>query len=214
MISMSKIYFLHKGDNIPFYVGKTSQPLNSRLCSHTQNLGKNIKIELIEEVKNWKYWESFWIEQFKQWGFILLNQNKGGGGSLTGVSKHSLESREKISKSRIGIKYSDESKNKISKALKGKKQSKKTCDLKRIKRLGSNHSSLSKEKISENLSKPIFQCDKQGNLIKEWPSTKKAGHELNIQPSDITKCLKNRLKSAGSFIWKYKISIDTLDFLK
>ena len=80
--------------------------------------------------------------------------------------------------------------------------------------MGSNHSSLSKEKISENLSKPIFQCDKQGNLIKEWPSTKKAGHELNIQPSDITKCLKNRLKSAGSFIWKYKISINTLDFLK
>jgi hypothetical protein len=31
-------------------------------------------------VEDWKYWESYWMEQFKQWGFTLLNQNKGGGG--------------------------------------------------------------------------------------------------------------------------------------
>ena len=31
---MTKIYYLHQGDNIPFYVGKTNLTLKERLNSH------------------------------------------------------------------------------------------------------------------------------------------------------------------------------------
>ena len=198
-----KIYYLHKGDNIPFYIGETSQPLKGRLNNHRRKLGKEIQIELIEEVKNWRFWEKYWISQFKVWGFNLINKNEGGGGVDKGTPKHTPESKSKISYSRIGIKYSEESKQKISKALLGKKQSAQTCELKRIKRLGLKHSEISKCNISQNLSKPISQYSKSGDFIKTWTSTKLASEILNIYPSDISKCLKNKGKSAGGYIWKY-----------
>jgi hypothetical protein len=33
---------------------------------------------------------------------------------------------------------------------------------------------------------------------------KEAGTELNIFPTNITTCLKGKVKTAGKFIWKYK----------
>jgi len=206
MSNIIKIYYLHKGNNIPFYVGETSQSLNARLNNHKRRLGKEIQIELIEEVENenWRFWEKYWINQFKVWGFNLINKNEGGGGVNKGTPKHTFESRKKISNSRIGIKYSEESKQKISRALLGKKQSIETCELKRIKRLGFKHSEISKHNIKKNLSKPILQYSKKGELIQSWPSTKLASESLRIYSSDICKCLKNKGKSAGGYIWKFK----------
>ena len=40
---MTKIYFLHKGDNIPFYVGETSQPLKYRLNHHKRSKNKTAR---------------------------------------------------------------------------------------------------------------------------------------------------------------------------
>mgnify|MGYP003346073760 FL=1 len=77
---MTKIYFLHKGDNIPFYVGETSQPLKYRLNHHKRKLGVKTYIELLEEVEDWRFWERYWIQQFKAWGYKLINKNSGGGG--------------------------------------------------------------------------------------------------------------------------------------
>jgi len=81
---MTKIYLVENcyGDSNKVYIGKTK---NSRYSSHKKKFGKNITYTIIDEVntlnsKNWKPLESFWIEQFKQWGFILMNKNKGGGG--------------------------------------------------------------------------------------------------------------------------------------
>lgn len=52
--------------------------------------------------------------------------------------------------------------------------------------------------------KPILQFDLQGNFIKDWKSIKDAGNQLNIWASSISNVLKNRIKTAGGFIWKYK----------
>lgn len=81
---MVLIYFLTK-NNIPFYVGKTTLHFcKKREYKHKEKYGFNIKMEIIEEVEyqNWKFWECYWIEQFKQWGFQLENKNKGGGGCI------------------------------------------------------------------------------------------------------------------------------------
>lgn len=85
---MISIYYLHKGDNIPFYIGKTNN-LSIRLYNHKHTYGIETLIEEIDlvEGKEWKFWECYWVEQFKNWGFNLENKNNGGGGSPNGVKK-------------------------------------------------------------------------------------------------------------------------------
>jgi len=94
------IYYLEK-NNIIFYIGKTKNP-KSREADWKREYGEDLKFFIIDEVDNneWKVWECYWIEQFKQWGFNLINQNKGGGG----LEKHSDETIEKIRLKKIGIK--------------------------------------------------------------------------------------------------------------
>ena len=50
----------------------------------------------------------------------------------------------------------------------------------------------------------ILQYEKNNTFIKEWSSGKEASETLGVRRSNITDCLKGRLKSAGGFIWKYK----------
>ena len=55
-------------------------------------------------------------------------------------------------------------------------------------------------------SKPVLQIDKNtGEVIKEYPSTREAARDLNIDDSPISKCARGvHYKSAGGYIWKYK----------
>lgn len=52
--------------------------------------------------------------------------------------------------------------------------------------------------------KAILQYDKQGNLIKIWDCMKDIERELHIQSSNICKCCKQKLPTAGGYIWRYK----------
>lgn len=56
-------------------------------------------------------------------------------------------------------------------------------------------------------TKSILQYDKQHNLIKEFPTIMVAEKELNISHSNIVAALKGRRKSAGGFIWEYKLDV-------
>ena len=80
---MIYIYYLHK-NNVPFYVGKAID-VRRRLNKHKIDKGENISLTVIDEVSQneWRFWESYWICQFKHWGFILENKNGGGGGSTS-----------------------------------------------------------------------------------------------------------------------------------
>lgn len=59
-IEIVRIYYLHKGDNIPFYVGKTKDSLSKRVYNHIKKYGINTQIEELDLVpnNNWKFWES------------------------------------------------------------------------------------------------------------------------------------------------------------
>jgi hypothetical protein len=108
------IYTLeHK--SIVFYIGKTID-LKTRLRKHISesklkrtykenfinkiilNNGTiDINIIDIVELGSEDYWEIYWIEQFKQWGFKLCNGTIGGeGGDNWSGRKHSEETKEKI----------------------------------------------------------------------------------------------------------------------
>ena len=98
---MVLIYALEE-NNIPFYIGYTSRTAGERMDEHQRLLKKQITQTTIDEVEDgeWRYWETYWIEQYKNWGFKLINKNKGGGG----VEKHTELSKKKIGDSMRGQK--------------------------------------------------------------------------------------------------------------
>jgi hypothetical protein len=94
------------------YVGKTDRPTSVRLSQHVNdakrvgthrsnwvrsllNAGIRPVLEAVEEVpkSEWEFWEQHWIQQFKGWGFDLVNTHKGGTG---GTIAHSEETKRRI----------------------------------------------------------------------------------------------------------------------
>ena len=60
------------------------------------------------------------------------------------------------------------------------------------------------ERMGYSLSKPILQYSKSGEFIREWKSAVEVKRVLGINNSHIIQCCKDKRKSAGGFIWRYK----------
>lgn len=52
-------------------------------------------------------------------------------------------------------------------------------------------------------SKPVLQYDLNGNLIKEWCSVSEIERQLGYPEGDISRCCRERRKSAYKFKWRY-----------
>jgi hypothetical protein len=190
----TKIYYLHRGDNIPFYVGKSKRYLE-RFENHKQTFGFNIKIKIISEVKDWRRWEQYYIQKYKDLGYKLENKNKGGGGA----DRVSQETKDKIKNHPTRGK-------KISKSLKGKST--------RLKgrKLTEEHKAKIKAKrghlkgrANTWFAKPVLQYDLDGNFIKEFGSQTEAQYIMGKPSSDgVGACCRGNQKSAYGFKWKYK----------
>jgi hypothetical protein len=209
-MDITSIYYLTLEDNIPFYVGKTHTTLKRRLYTHWRmSNNKNIQIHSIDEIptNEWKFWECYWIEQFKIWGFDLKNKNNGGGGStkwtqeqknnplrkkrlsqslkgkILGVEgywrnkTHTKETKQKMSMAHKDIPLSKEHKQAISKAMIGHS---KTEEWKK---------NLSKSS-TESFGRKVIQQDLEGNIIKEWDSGKQAAQELGLNYTAINNCCR------------------------
>lgn len=183
----TKIYYLHYGDNIPFYVGKTNK-YYWRIYSHRKKYGKNTIMEIIDEVpiNEWKFWEKHYISLFKSWGFNLSNKNEGGGGANHPI--FTIERNKKIGnankgllKSHKGKKFTEEHKNNI-KATRG----------------------FLKNRLNTWINTPVLQYDLKGNFIKEWSSQIEATKALNKTGDGIGACCRGRQKKAYNYIWKFK----------
>lgn len=79
-----------------FYVGVTKQSLHKRLSLHLSNFktfinGRMVKIEEVDVIESgveyFRSVEKYWIYQFKQWGFALINQINAPGGRRVNKSK-------------------------------------------------------------------------------------------------------------------------------
>ena len=116
MISITYIYLVENcyGDPNKVYIGKEkSHQKTGRKVIHRRTYGEQIKFNYIDQClgwnkKSWEPLETYWIEQFRQWGFEIMNHNKKGGG---GPEYHTLETRQKMSKpksSTINMKHSEE----------------------------------------------------------------------------------------------------------
>lgn len=164
------------------YIGKSVDPLK-RYQKHIQNgmkegpkrhvyswinglLQKQLLPEMvvIDEVEDWVFWESFYIEYFKSIGCKLTNLTIGGEGSIG--YKHTEKWKQDMSLKAKGRKpwntgktLSKEHKDKIAKGNKGRKFSKESKE-----KIGSanakahqDKSKLSEEDILFIKSKPMTQ---------------------------------------------------------
>lgn len=52
-------------------------------------------------------------------------------------------------------------------------------------------------------SKTVLQYDRNGNFIKEWPSTAEIQRQLGIPSSHISMCCNNKLKTARGYVFRY-----------
>ncbi len=196
MIHITKIYLVTNcyGDPNKVYIGKT---INSRKNSHINTYGKLIEYTYIDEVdsfdrKHWMPLESYWIEQFIQWGFDVQNKNKKGGGGPEFISQ---ETRHKMSLKRKKQVMTKERNSKISDSLKGRSLS----PSHRI-----NIGESLKGGTLPSLRKPIEQFTPQGQFIQEWEAGKIAALELNLNYQGINNCVLGKSKSSGGFLWKFK----------
>jgi len=199
------IYYLHKNNNIPFYIGKTIN-IKQRKQSHKNKFNSKILLEIIDEVptSEWKFWEKYYISLFKSWGFKLDNKNNGGGGN-TFLDQNT---KDLISKKKKGVIYSKERNLKISIAQKGRKISKEENIKRSLSLKGYKHSIERNKKIgltrklNKCNQKSIIQLDKNLIQINEFYSLTEAVIKTNIK--GIGNALTNRAKTAGGYIWKYK----------
>jgi hypothetical protein len=56
----------------------------------------------------------------------------------------------------------------------------------------------------EKTSKKVLQFDKDGEFVKEYPSTSEASRQTGIGQSNISNCCNGKLHSAGKFLWRFK----------
>ena len=110
------------------------------------------------------------------------------------------EHKKNISKSKKGKPLSETHKKRISEGQKGRKPSEKS-----IQRLiDYNKTRDCPENLLKKVSKPVLQYDLKMNFIAEYPSAKEASRQTGIDNSLISKCCKDRIKTAKGCIWKYK----------
>jgi len=214
---MINIYILER-NGIPFYVGKAKNAVR-RQHKHYLTFGTDINMEVIDivEDKQWKFWEQYWICQFKTWGFELENKNNGGGGPTewTSMQKQNInpERIEKI------INHPTRGKH-ISETLKQRDHSKYYTEsirqkmseaTKNMPRPFSDEHKQNMGIAKRKQAKPVLQYDLNDNFIIEWESKgqaaewikKQTGKTSNVT-SQIKDCILGKQKTAFKYKWKYK----------
>jgi len=201
--------------NLVRYVGKTDD-IKIRLKEHIRkakyskthknnwinsllNKGLNPIIETIDKIPNNEasFWEIYWIEQFKAWGFNLTNIAIGGLGGNLGS-----EVNKKISESKKGFKHSEETKNSLRNFRLGKKHNEETIKMFSDTRKGINNPMWGKKRTeSSKKYTKIIQLDINNNFLKEWQGVTIVANELKISRQSITDVCYGRHKTAGGYKW-------------
>jgi hypothetical protein len=218
------------------YVGKTCVNINARYAQHIYQWKRSKKlthvnawiknlylknqkpiIEILDEViEDWAYWESYWIQQCKTWGYDLCNHTLGGEGT-----KGYKASQESILKRLTSLKTSKawkEKHNRHSLIMKNK-HAEGLINLgyghlskeKRIN-IGLNHSKKLKNNflinpkhvhiMNEKRRVKVHSIDDENNIT-YFNSVTDAANYYKIAATNITKVCKNKAKKAKNLIFRY-----------
>lgn len=99
----------------------------------------------------------------------------------------------------FGKTHTQDTIDKIIKANKGKTPYNKGKTLEEL--FGKEKADFLKKKAINNAYK-VIQCDLNENVIKIWENAKEASKILNLEYTNINKCIKGKYKTAHGFIWK------------
>jgi group I intron endonuclease len=163
--------------------------------AHLVKNGMQPIMEILEECEKskWVEREKYWIRYYKELGFDLKNMTLGGESNDGYV--FTIEDRLKQSESQKlrhkTTPFSIETREKLS------KKAKQTLNGLDNLKLGSKKSQI-----------PIIQKTKDGEIIKKWESLQQAADELGIERSNISHCLRGRIKTSGGFKWEYQTSFE------
>lgn len=207
------------------YIGLTFNDLKQRLKSHCSEKSKSHKsswvqslikqglkpiIESIEDnILSYDEVcerEVFYINKYKSEGYRLTNMASGGNKN----KKMSIETRNKMSNSaknrNFRLVLSEDVKKIISD--KAKKRFENQFERERLKISNKKYedSKTEEQKLKDILIqdvKSVIQYDKNMTFISEYISIRDAERKTGIHRANISKCCKNKVKSAGGFIWKF-----------
>lgn len=199
------------------YVGKADN-LNIRLFEHIRkckhggthknnwiksllNKGYKPVIEILDivSINDWGFWETYWINIIKSWGFNLTNIATGGRGGNQGIVVN-----KKISEALINRKFTNETIEKMRIGAKNRKLSEEGRKNLSIHRMGKGNSMYGKVRPeSSKKYRSIIQLDINHNQIKTWLGLTNASKELKINRCTISDVCNGRKKTAGGFLWEY-----------
>ena len=135
----------------------------------------------------------------------LIGKNKG-------IPKHTLKSKKQISEKMLNhpsIINNKERGNKISKSLKNNydRNQKISNSLKNKPKSELHKLNMKKPKppgFSDCTKKPIYQLDKDKNILKEYPSITEASISTGFNLQAISNCALGKSKSSMGFLWEFK----------
>jgi len=169
-------------------------------------------LEYVEEqfiIEREQYWlDKFWDQQKQCYNIRKIADRNTGIFFSEDTKKKLSASHIGQTSSRKGVTLSEETKRKIAASLKGRGPNKETIEKikKTLKgRIINENQKRALINLSESRKKIILQFDKSNEkIIKEYSCAAEASKITGINRTAIVQCLKNRSKTAGGFIWRYK----------
>lgn len=212
--------------NLSYRLTEHSSPSKSNHNTYKKNWINKLKKQgfkaTIEEIEildcTWEeshIIEKYWIQQFKAWGFRLVNlEDKGKGG----YSKYKGHSDKAVIQYNINGEFVNEYKS-IKEASRQTEVRATTIEkvLWNIAKLAGNFQWKYKTKDypmiipstkirHKRQIKKVVQYDLDDNLIKNWNSSEEASKELGYYIGNIRSCANGTIKKYKNFKWKYENS--------
>lgn len=204
---MNRIYVIRNLSNNKVYVGQTSNSLNVRFNQHCATgsycvkLSRALKkygrksfvIELLECVDSQKLADKLEIKYINLFDSINSGYNLKSGGSF---GKHSIETKKKMSLSKLGVKRPD-----ISKAMKGKKRSKEFCKKVSLAKKGKPNGLLGKKRTFKCPLRriPVYCVDENG--VERYFESVVDAEVTGCSRVNIRKCIIGKRFTSGQFRW-------------
>ena len=196
------------------YVGKTNNPkmrfqnhvnIRHNEHSHKRNwinsiLQQKLKPEMIiidvVNENDWRFWERYWILQFRIWGCNLINHSAGGNGLSLGNQTSYKKGQKPWNWGTAKIK--------ILQGNRGKTPN----NIKNQFRKGDipwNKNKINYKLTGKKTSIPILQIDIiTGEILNEFVGCREAALFIGCTPENIRRVCVNKSKSAKKYKWQYK----------
>jgi group I intron endonuclease len=199
-----KKYVGMDSNNNPNYLGSGTLILKAIKKYGQENFKKEI-LEECSNIKDLETKETFWIKKFnalKNPNFYNLEDNRKRG-------TNPFQNKSKEEKEKIFNKIKSEERNKkIGKANSKPKPEGFGEKISKINK-GRKRSEESKKKQSESLkgrkspnTKACVVYDKNMNYINVYKSLKQASEDLNLDPQQVSRVIRGKLKTTGGYIIK------------